>query len=271
MSAAVECAHLSVGYGQHAVVEGIDVVLEPGQALALVGTNGSGKSTLLKTIMGLIDPIAGTCRVLGGQPGTQHARVAYLGQAHPSRSVLPLQALDVVKMGRYASLGLLRRAGARDRTLVRDALEQMGIGHLATAPLRSLSGGQQQRVFLAQVAAREGDLLVLDEPTAGLDLSGAAAYHDLVSKALARGASVVTATHDIADAQTCDQVVLLAGRIVAQGTPQQVLTADHLLDAFGIVLQSVEHQSHRDLIITELPHAHDHEHGHEHDQGHRHD
>ena len=100
-----------------------------------------------------------------------------------------------------------------------------------------------------------------------------AAYRELVSRALARGASVVTATHDIADAQTCDQVVLLAGRIVAQGTPRQVLTAEHLLDAFGIALQSVEHQSHRDLIITEQPHGHlhEHEHGHEHGHGHDHD
>lgn len=265
MSAAVECSGLSIGYGQHAVVDGIDVALQPGQALALVGTNGSGKSTLLKTIMGLIDPLGGTCRVLGAAPGTQHARVAYLGQAHPSRSVLPLQARDVVKMGRYASLGLVGRTGARDRQLVRDALEQMGITHLASSPLRALSGGQQQRVFLAQVAAREGDLLVLDEPTAGLDMSGAAAYRELVARALARGASVVTATHDIGDAQTCDHVVLLAGRIVAQGSPQQVLTAEHLLDAFGIALQSVEHQSHRDLIITEEPHAHGHDHGHAHE------
>ncbi|MEX1106844.1 MAG: metal ABC transporter ATP-binding protein [Ilumatobacteraceae bacterium] len=260
MTAAVECTDLSIGYGTHAVVDGITLTLQPGEALALVGTNGSGKSTLLKTIMGLIDPVGGSCRVLGASPGTQHARVAYLGQAHPSRSVLPLQARDVVKMGRYASLGLLGRTSARDRSLVRDALEQMGLGHLAAAPLRSLSGGQQQRVFLAQVAAREGDLLVLDEPTAGLDISGAAAYREMVTQALSRGASVVTATHDIADAQTCDQVVLLAGRIVAQGTPQQVLTADHLLDAFGIALQSVEHQSHRDLIITEQPHGHGHDH-----------
>lgn len=267
MSAAVECRDLSIGYGHHAVVEGIDVTLQPGQALALVGTNGSGKSTLLKTIMGLIDPMGGTCRVLGAAPGTQHARVAYLGQAYRSRSLLPLQARDVVKMGRYASLGLFGRAGVKDRALVRDALEQMGISHLAGAPLRSMSGGQQQRVFLAQVAAREGDLLVLDEPTAGLDMSGAAAYRDLVAQALARGAAVVTATHDIADAQTCDQVILLAGRIVAQGTARQVLTAEHLLDAFGIALQSVEHQSHRDLIITEQPHAH----GHGHEQGHDHE
>jgi ABC-type Mn2+/Zn2+ transport system ATPase subunit len=257
---ALECTTLTIGYGQHRVVDDIELVLRPGEALALVGTNGSGKSTLLKTIMSLLDPISGSCRVLGGAPGGQPARVAYLGQALPSRSALPLQALDVVRMGRYAALGLLRRPGARDRTLVTDALDLMGIAHLATAPVRSLSGGQQQRVFLAQVAAREGDLLVLDEPTAGLDMNGVAAYRSLVARALDRGAAVVTATHDIADAQTCDQVMLLAGRIVAQGPPSDVLTADHLLDAFGIVLQSVDHQSHRDLIITEHPHAHDHDH-----------
>jgi ABC-type Mn2+/Zn2+ transport system ATPase subunit len=263
---ALRCDHLAIGYQQRAVVAGIDLTLRPGDALALVGTNGSGKSTLLKTIMGLLPTVAGTCAVLESAPGSFPARVAYLGQAHSSRFVLPLQALDVVRMGRFAALGLLGRFTAEDRRLVSAAMEQLDITHLAKQPLRSLSGGQQQRVFLAQVVARHADVLVLDEPTTGLDMAGRAAYRSVVDSALARGAAVITATHDIADAQTCGQVLLLAGRIVAQGAPQHVLTADHLLEAFGIALQSVDHQSHRDLIVTEEPHAHGQ--GHHHDHSH---
>jgi ABC-type Mn2+/Zn2+ transport system ATPase subunit len=257
----IVCDALSIGYDQRPLVTGIDLVIEPGQALALVGTNGSGKSTLLKTLMGLLAPVAGSCSVLGARPGGSPGRVAYLGQAHASRFVLPLQAIDVVRTGRYASLGLLGRPTRRDRELVDSAMASMGITDLARQPLRSLSGGQQQRVYLAQVAAHDADLLVLDEPTSGLDIAGRAAYRVVVERALARGAAVVTATHDIADAQACDQVVLLAGRIVANGTPAQVLTAENLLDAFGIALQSVEHDSHRDLIATEEPHGHHHDHG----------
>ncbi|MEK7423083.1 MAG: metal ABC transporter ATP-binding protein [Actinomycetota bacterium] len=268
---AVVCHDLTIGYDHRQVVGGIDVIVRPGQALALVGTNGSGKSTLLRTLMGLLAPIAGTCSVLDASPGSSPVRVAYLAQAHPSRFVLPLQALDVVRMGRFAALGLLRRATGHDRRLVDDAMEQMGIAQLRNKPLRSLSGGQQQRVYLAQVVAHHADLLVLDEPTSGLDLAGVAAYRIVVDQALARGAAVVTATHDVADAQACHQVMLLAGRIVAQGAPDHVLTADHLLEAFGIALQSVEHHSHRDLIVTEEPHGHTHGHSHGHTHGHTHD
>ena len=268
MTAAFECVDLSIGYERRAVVTGIDLVLAPGEALALVGTNGSGKSTLLKTAMGLLPVVAGSCRVLGGDPGRTPTRVAYVGQSHSSRFLLPLQALDVVRMGRYASLGLLGRTTAADRRLVTEAMEELGIAHLAKQPMRALSGGQQQRVRLAQAVATDADLLVFDEPTNGLDVPGRAAYRAAVGRALTRGAAVVTATHDIADAEQCQQVLLLAGRVVAQGTPDEVLTAEHLLDTFGIALRSVRHADHDDLILTEEPHEHDH--GHEHGHGHEH-
>ena len=262
MSNALQCAQLSIGYDRRPVVSGIDLTLSAGQALALVGTNGSGKSTMLKTVMGLLDAVAGECSVLGAAPGASPVRVAYLGQAHPSRFMLPLQAIDVVRMGRFAALGLVRRPTVDDRRLVTEAMDELGVAHLAKLPLRSLSGGQQQRVYLAQVVARDADLLVLDEPTSGLDIAGRTLYRAMVDRALARGAAVVTATHDIADAQRCHQVLLLAGRIVAQGTPAQVLTAEHLLASFGIALQGVDHGEHRDLIVTEEPHGHGHDHEH---------
>ncbi len=261
---ALACRGLAVGYDHRAVVEGLDLALEPGRALALVGTNGSGKSTLLRTIIGLLPPVVGSCTALGGPPGRAPARTAYLAQSHPGASVLPLRVVDVVRMARYASLGLFGRTTAKDRALVDDAMDQLGITHLAQQPLRALSGGQRQRVFLAQAAARDADLLVLDEPTAGLDVTGTGAYRAMVDAALARGAAVVTATHDIADAQRHDDVLLLAGRVVAQGPPEVVLTAEHLLQAFGIALQAVDHHSHLDLIATEHPHAHPEGDGHTH-------
>jgi ABC-type Mn2+/Zn2+ transport system ATPase subunit len=268
----LSCRDLGIGYDHRAVVSGIDLTLDPGEALALVGTNGSGKSTLLKTVMGLLPSVSGSCAVFDVAPGASPTRVGYVGQTHPAKFLLPLQAVDVVRMGRYASLGLLRRAGSYDRDLVRGAMEDMGVSHLAGTPMRSLSGGQQQRVHLAQLVARHADLLVLDEPTNGLDMAGRAAYREMVAAALGRGASVVIATHDIADAQQCQQVMLLAGRVVAQGTPDEVLTAEHLLDAFGIALRSVRHDDHEDLILTEEPHEHEHEHGqgHGHEHGHGH-
>ncbi|MEY2524662.1 MAG: hypothetical protein QOJ66_3227 [Ilumatobacteraceae bacterium] len=235
-SPAITAAGLTVGYGSEAVVEGITFSLLPGESLALVGSNGSGKSTLLKTVLGLIPPLSGKLRVLQTVPGSCPQRIAYLGQTHPSSSVIALGATEVVRMGRFASLGLFGRTTARDRQLVHDCMVQMDISHLAHHPRQSMSGGQQQRTYLAQVLAHEADLLVLDEPTAGLDLSGRERYRRLVAAALARGAAVVTATHDIGEASECDQVVLLNRRVVAQGPPREVLTAEQLLETFGITL-----------------------------------
>ena len=264
MTAPLIATALTVGYGAEPVVEGISLTLQPGESLALVGTNGSGKSTLLKTILGLIPPVAGSLAVLGGQPGTRPEQIAYLGQAHTARFVVPIRAVEVVRMGRFARLGLLGRTSDVDRQLVSDAMEHMEVTHLADKPLRSLSGGQQQRIYLAQVMAREADLLVLDEPTGGLDLAGRERYRELVEMTLARGAAVITATHDIGEASGCDQVLLLNRRIIAQGAPQDVLNTSLLLQTFGITLQGIQHDDHHDFVIGEMPHGHDHGHGHSH-------
>jgi ABC-type Mn2+/Zn2+ transport system ATPase subunit len=235
-SPAITAVRVSVGYGSEAIVEGITLSLLPGEALALVGPNGSGKSTLLKTMLGLIPALAGDLRVLQAPPGSRPKRIAYLGQSHPSRNVIALGAAEVVRMGRFASLGLFGRTSARDRQLVRDAMTHMDIAHLADHPLQSMSGGQQQRTFLAQLLAHDADLLILDEPTVGLDISGRDRYRKLVAAALARGAAVVTATHDIGEAAECKQVMLLNRRVVMQGRPCEALTAERLLETFGITL-----------------------------------
>jgi ABC-type Mn2+/Zn2+ transport system ATPase subunit len=258
----IEARELAVGYGLESVVEAINLTLQPGEALALVGTNGSGKSTLLKTLLGLIAPVSGRLRVVDAAPGTRPKQVAYMGQSRPTNSVAPIRVIDVVRMGRFASLGLLGRSTLRDRQLVSDAMEQMAISHLAESSLGSLSGGQRQRVFLAQVLAHDADLIILDEPTSGLDVAGIERCRALIEAARARGAAVVTATHDIAEASACDQVLLLNRRVVAHGTPAEVLTGDRLLETFGIALQGVEHGDHRDLVHGEHPHGHDGEHQH---------
>jgi ABC-type Mn2+/Zn2+ transport system ATPase subunit len=208
---AVRARDLAVGHGGWPVVEGIDLDLPAGRALALVGTNGSGKSTLLKTLIGLLPAIDGSLEVLGGPPGTTPRRVGYLAQLHATGGPLPLQARDVVLMGRYPRRGLLGRITRADRDVVATSLDRVGMADLASAPLFALSGGQRQRVHLAQVLAREADLLVLDEPTAGLDADSTARYRQVMREELDRGAAVVVATHDLDDALTCDQAIRLGG------------------------------------------------------------
>ncbi|MGA1404477.1 MAG: metal ABC transporter ATP-binding protein, partial [Ilumatobacteraceae bacterium] len=170
------CAsHLDVGYGLHTVVRDISLMTAPGDLVALIGTNGSGKSTLLKTLAGILTPMHGTVSVLGGPPGRTPRRVAYLPQHPVSSHTLPLRARDVVAMGRYAHLGLFGRSTARDRSIVDNTMLRTGADGFAEKSLRELSGGQQQRTHLAQVLTRQAEVLLLDEPTAGLDIAGKSA------------------------------------------------------------------------------------------------
>jgi ABC-type Mn2+/Zn2+ transport system ATPase subunit len=252
-TAFVEASHLSVGYANEPIVSDINFSLPEGQAIALIGTNGSGKSTLLKTIVGLIQPLAGQLTVFGTPPGNNHTRIAYLGQFHASGFLLPVRAIDVVRMGRFPLHGLWNRMNRTDDEIVLNAMHIMGIEKLANAPLRSLSGGQQQRTYLAQVLAHRADLLVLDEPTSGLDAGGKELYLHAINDELCRGASVIMATHDIQDeAALCHQVILLARRVVGIGAPSEVITPEALLETFGIVVTGEQK-----LHVLECKHGHD--------------
>jgi ABC-type Mn2+/Zn2+ transport system ATPase subunit len=253
--AAIFARHLVVGYEGTPIVAGIDLAVPARTSLALVGTNGSGKSTLLRTLVGLLPPVGGRLDVLGRPPGRAPGRLAYLGQFHASGFVLPLRALDVVRMARFPNLGLLGRMTSADHDLVAESMAAMDVAHLAREPLRSLSGGQLQRVYLAQVLARRADLIVLDEPTTGLDAGARERYLMAFEAELMRGAALVTATHDIGEAAEYDQVLLLARRVVALGPGREVLTADRLLDTFGIVVRDAHREHAGRFVVAEPTHG----------------
>lgn len=252
---AIEARGLSIGYHGASVVAGMDVTVPVGGSLALVGTNGSGKSTFIRTLVGLTPVVAGSLQVLERAPGKAPARLAYLSQFHSSGYILPIRAIDVVRMARYSQLGLVGRPRREDHELVDWAMETMDVSELRTSPMRSLSGGQRQRVYLAQVLARRADLIVLDEPIAGLDAGGRERYLDAFAGELHRGAALVTATHDIGEAVEYDQVLLLAGRVVALGPGNEVLTPDRLMETFGIVIQDPHEEHMGRFTIAERSHG----------------
>ena len=244
---------LAVGYHGRPVLAGIDAFLVPGGSVALVGSNGSGKSTLLRTLAGLLPPVSGVLEVLGDHPGARPGGLAYLSQFHASGFVLPLRARDVVRMARFDHRRRWRRLTSEDDDIVRESIARMEVTHLADRPLRGLSGGQQQRVYLAQVLARRADLILLDEPTAGLDAPGRELYLEAVRDECARGAALVTATHDIGEAVGRDRVMLLARRVIAEGPPTRVLTSENLLETFGVSFHRVGDR----LVVSESHHVHD--------------
>ena len=195
---------------------------------AVIWPNGSGKSTLLAAIAGIHGPSAGTVTVLGVEPEEASVRVAFVPQSTKVNDALPVTVREVVMMGRYPSLGFLRRFGDEDRTAVDGAIDRLDLGDLAARHLRELSGGQRQRVFVAQGLAQDHDLLLLDEPMTGLDGVSSGIVRAVIDEERARGQTVILTTHDLEEAQSCDHVILVNGTVVAQGSPDEVLTVETL-------------------------------------------
>jgi ABC-type Mn2+/Zn2+ transport system ATPase subunit len=245
---------LDIGYQGEVVVPQVNFELTCGQSLALVGINGSGKTTLLKTIVGLLPPIKGKITVLGNPPGKNPRQLAYLSQFHDSGFILPLRVKDVVQMGRFTEKGLFGRMTRQDEEIITSSMQRMGIEDLRDTPLRMLSGGQQQRTYMAQVLARQADLIVLDEPTSSLDAAGRELFSHIMDEERLRGAMLLVATHDIQLASECDQAMLLAHEVVAVGPGEEILTPEALLKTFGIVL--LYQGEDKGIGIVEREHGH---------------
>ncbi|WP_442818690.1 zinc ABC transporter ATP-binding protein AztA [Streptomyces sp. NBC_01320] len=215
----IRFAELSAGYAGHLVLHQLSAGIAALTTTALVGPNGSGKSTLLGVLAGVIQPTAGELHHAGGRPA------AFVPQRGAVGDALPLTVRQTVEMGCWGARGLWRRLTRQDRAAVDSALERLGIADLATRQLGELSGGQRQRALIAQGLAQESDLLLLDEPTTGLDPEARERIAMLLTELVADGVTVVHATHDLDAARSADVCLLLReGRLVGQGHPRQVLT-----------------------------------------------
>ncbi len=237
----------------------------PEQAItAIIGPNGSGKSTLLHAIAGLIEVSAGTLTVLGATPRLSRPLISYVLQYSTIPPGTPLTVREAVMMGRYPSLGLLRRPSRADRDRVDAAMERLAITSLADRHLHELSGGQRQRVFVAQGIAQDHCMLLLDEPMTGLDMTSMKTIDGIVHDEPTHGCSVILTTHDLDEARAADHVILTAGRVLACGTPDEVLTPENLATAYGL---GALHSPSDDSLA--LPHDEHHHHHHDGD-GHDH-
>ncbi len=160
---------MTMAYRETAVLWDIDLDVPEGVRCAIVGPNGAGKSTLLKGILGLEKPVAGFVRLWGQPIDKVRSRIAYVPQRGAVNWDFPTTVFDVVLMGRYVHIGLMRRPGKADREKAREALAEMKLSELADRQISELSGGQKQRVFIARALAQESDLYIMDEPLAGVD------------------------------------------------------------------------------------------------------
>lgn len=225
MSDAVIVRDLVVRYERVIALDGANLSVGFGEALGIVGPNGSGKSTLLKTIAGLLLPSAGEIEVLGKLPrALSPGTIAYVPQIEAVDWTFPATVYDVVAMGRFPRLGLFGRFRASDRAAVTRALELVRMQDLANRHISALSGGQQQRVFVARAIAQQPKLLLLDEPTTGVDAQTEEAVREVVRGLVADGMPVIMTTHDLdRAAEWFDRLIVLDRRVLACGDPQDVL------------------------------------------------
>ncbi|MGV9503379.1 zinc ABC transporter ATP-binding protein AztA [Streptomyces sp. NPDC003642] len=222
-AAHIRFSGLCAGYPGRPVLHQVTAEIPQLATTVLVGPNGSGKSTLLGVLAGVIKPTSGVLVRTGDRPP------AFVPQRGAVGDTLPLTVRQAVEMGRWGERGPWRRLTRRDHATVDAALDRLGIGALASRQLGELSGGQRQRALIAQGLAQESDLLLLDEPTTGLDIEARQRIGELLTALVADGVTVVQATHDLEAARAADACLLLQnGRLTGQGRPEQVLTTSAL-------------------------------------------
>ena len=228
---------VSLGYEGRLVLDHVSFTIEEGEFLALLGPNGAGKTTLLRGMLGLVPVLAGRLEY-GFDRGVSPP--GYVPQRETLDPIFPLTVLEVVIMGTFARLRPLRPVGRREHRLAADCLDQVGLGAIARQPFWALSGGQKQRVLIARALAGDPRLLLLDEPTAGVDPGAAVAIMDVITKLNHdRGLTVLLVTHQLRIARPLVRsVIWVDGGVAAKGPTETMLAPERIAEVFGVIAAS---------------------------------
>src|SRR4051812_6307091 len=249
----VEFRDVSFTYGEETVLDGVDVVIREGAFVGVVGPSGAGKSTFLKLAAGTLRPTRGRIR-FGPDGNARGVRLGVVPQTEAIDWNFPITLEEVVLLGRAADGGLPPWASRERKREAREVLDQLGIGDLADRHIRNLSGGQQQRVFIARALIRRPQLLLLDEPTSGVDVGTRHDVLHLLHTLNHQGIAIVITTHDLsAVAAHLPSLICLNRRVVAAGRPEEVLTSSNLRELYGAEMVVVEQDGM--LLIGDEPAA----------------
>ncbi len=230
---AIDVEDLTVSYGPVPALLDVSFQVAPGQLIGVIGPNGSGKSTLIKSILGFKKPDVGRVQIFGKDAEKAKGRVAYVPQRGSVDWDFPVTVHDVVMMGRYLHRPWWKDLGRKDRAVTDQALEMVRMSEFKNRQIGQLSGGQQQRVFMARAMAQGGDILLLDEPFAGVDAATEQAILEVLEDFRASGRTLVVVHHDLATAgEYFDQLVLLKQRMFAFGPPSAVLQPELLSEVY---------------------------------------
>lgn len=231
---AIEVTDLTIAYKDKPVLWDVDMEVPAGILMAIVGPNGAGKTTMIKSILGLIKPAAGQVLVYGKPFNEQRHLVGYVPQRGSVDWDFPTSVLDVVMMGRYGTLGWLKRPGHSERVAALDALDKVGMKSFAERQISQLSGGQQQRVFLARALVQDAQLYFMDEPFQGVDATTERAIVTLLQELRSAGKTVVVVHHDLQTVpEYFDWVTMLNVRRIAAGPVSEVFTEQNLRQTYG--------------------------------------
>ncbi len=232
----IDIENVTVAYHGKVALHRASLQLKAGTICGLVGMNGAGKSTLFKAIMGFIKPVTGQVLIHGLpiQQVQKRSLVAYVPQSEEVAWNFPVSVHDVVMMGRYGYMNLLRIPRSPDKQAVRESLERVEMWQMRDRQIGELSGGQKKRTFFARALAQQGTVLLLDEPFAGVDIKTEKMMINLLISLRQAGHTILISTHDLASVTTfCDQVVLINRSILAYGTTSEVFTEENLSRTFG--------------------------------------
>ncbi|MBW4642378.1 MAG: metal ABC transporter ATP-binding protein [Goleter apudmare HA4340-LM2] len=235
-SISIDVENVTVAYHGKVALHGATVQLKAGSICGLVGMNGSGKSTLFKAIMGFVKPTTGRV-LISGLPirmVQKNNLVAYVPQSEEVDWNFPVSVHDVVIMGRYGYMNILRIPSVKDKRVVRESLERVEMWSMRDRQIGELSGGQKKRAFFARALAQQGTVLLLDEPFAGVDITTEKTMIDLLLELREQGQTILISTHDLASITTfCNQVILINRTILAYGNTSEVFTEENLSRTFG--------------------------------------
>ena len=231
---AISVEHVTVSYNTKPVLVNISLEVPKGKVVGIIGPNGAGKSTLIKSVMGFVARDYGTVKIFGEVVEHARGKVAYVPQRGQIDWEFPVTVWDVVLMGRYGHTPWYRSLGHLDRQVAHRALRDVGMEEYVHRQIGQLSGGQQQRVFMARALAQESDILLLDEPFAGVDAATERAIAGLLSEAKKKNKTIMVVHHDLETAaEFFDGIILLNRRLYAYGPPSQVLRTSLLTEVYG--------------------------------------
>jgi ABC-type Mn2+/Zn2+ transport system ATPase subunit len=242
-SVAIDIRNVSVRYHEKLVLRQASAHIPTGAICGLVGMNGAGKSTLFKAIMNAVPLTTGDVRLAGLTVKTAQKRgiVAYVPQTEAIDWNFPVSVRDVVMMGRYGFMGIMRRASSEDRTAVEKALERVHLREFADRQIGQLSGGQRKRVFVARALAQGASILLLDEPFAGVDATTEASLVSLLRELQTQRVTTLIAAHDLNTIGSyCDHIILLKETVIAAGPTKKVFTKENIARTYDSVFTREE-------------------------------